>query len=115
MIWSLPRGHFELRIIVYLSNFHTVHYVPIVPNVAREKNDPTSLCVKHQNKHRVRADRLRGSPTLHLLSHLAKATMVGPRGKAPEHQAVASLAPLTGVASPLAGIIFHVPEPCASC
>jgi hypothetical protein len=28
-----------------------------------EKNDPTSLCVERQNKHRVRVDRLRGSPT----------------------------------------------------
>jgi hypothetical protein len=36
-----------------------------------EKNDPTSLCVERQNKHRVRVDRLRGSPTSHLLSHLA--------------------------------------------
>jgi hypothetical protein len=41
--------------------------------------------------------------------------MVDSRGKAPKYQAVASLAPPTGVASPLAGIVFHVPDPCASC
>jgi hypothetical protein len=62
---------FTFPIIVILSDLHTTHYVPVVPNVAREEDGTTSLCVERQNTQRVRVDRLRGSPTSHLLSHLA--------------------------------------------
>jgi hypothetical protein len=50
---------------------HAVHYVSIAPRVAREK-DGSLLCTERlENKTRVRVDRLRGSPTSHLRSHLA--------------------------------------------
>jgi hypothetical protein len=53
-------------------NLYAVHYVLIAPRVARKKDSSASLCVEcRKNDIRVRVDRLRGSPTSHLLSHLA--------------------------------------------
>jgi hypothetical protein len=50
---------FTFPIIVILSDLHTTHYVPVVPNVAREEDGTTSPCVERQDTQRVRVDRLR--------------------------------------------------------
>jgi hypothetical protein len=111
-----------LKPILYLLNFlvplnlRAVQCLSIAPRVAREKDGYTSLCVERQeNEIRVRVDRLRGSPISHLLSHLT----ISDNGRSPEYSPEATSCglrpPETELASPLGGVVFHVPDPRASC